>query len=72
MTAVTLTSLYGSEHVETARGLCACLDFGFAIIGMIALATPDPSKERVRRLIEELQALNDRKNDAVAPYQPPE
>lgn len=72
MTAVTLTSLYGSEHVETARGLCACLDFGFAIIGMIALATPDPSKERVKRLIEELQALNDLKNDAVAPYQPPE
>jgi hypothetical protein len=72
MIAVTLTSLYGSAHIETVRGLCACLDFGFAIIGMIALATPDPGEDRVIRLIEELQALNDAKNDAVAPYQRPE
>lgn len=72
MIAVTLTTLYGSAHVETVRGLCACLDFGFAIIGMIALAIPDPSEDRVKRLIEELQALNDFKNDAVAPWQRPE
>lgn len=54
------------------RCLCACLDFGFAIIGMIALATPDPGEDRVKRLIMELQALNGLKNDAVAPYQRPE
>lgn len=71
MTAVTLASLYGSAHVKTLRGLCVCLDFGFAIIGMIALATPDPSEDRVKRLIEELQALNDLKEDAVASYQRP-
>lgn len=68
-TGVTLTSLYESAHIETVRGLCACLDVGFAIIGMIALATPDPGEDRVKRLIEELQALNDLKNDAVASYQ---
>lgn len=72
MTSVTLTSLYGSTHVETVRGLCACLDFGFAIIGMIALSTPDPGVDRVKRLIMELQVINDLKNDAVAPYQRPE
>jgi hypothetical protein len=72
MTAFTLTSLYGSAHIETVRGLCACLDFGLAIIGMIALATPDPDEDRLKQLIEELQALNDLKNDAVAPYQPSE
>lgn len=71
MTSVTLTSLYGSAHVETVRGLCACLDFGFTIIGMIALAMPDPGEDRVKRLIMELQALNDLKNDAVALYQRP-
>ncbi|WP_199559641.1 hypothetical protein [Paracoccus sediminilitoris] len=71
MTAVTLVALYGSAHGETVRSLCACLDFGFAIIGMIALTGPDldPGDDLVKRLIEELQALNDLKNEAVAPYQ---
>ncbi|OQW43655.1 MAG: hypothetical protein A4S12_04585 [Proteobacteria bacterium SG_bin5] len=65
--AVTHTSLYGSAHIETIRGLCACLDFGFAIIGIIAPSGPTISDN----LVDGLQSLNDAKNTAVAPYQSP-
>ncbi|MBS0421948.1 MAG: hypothetical protein JSR66_29835, partial [Proteobacteria bacterium] len=36
LVAVTHSSLYGIDHVETIRSLCACLDFGLAIIGVIS------------------------------------
>jgi hypothetical protein len=65
LTAVTHTSLYGSAHIETIRGLCACLDFGFAIIGIIALSASTIGDD----LVDGLQALNDAKNAAVEPYQ---
>ncbi|MGU3456047.1 hypothetical protein ACLBV5_06990 [Brevundimonas sp. M1A4_2e] len=67
-TAVTLTALYGSTHIETVRGLCACLDFGLSIIGLIALAHPEPSEQ----LVEDLQKLSDIKNEATDQYRPPE
>lgn len=64
MVAVTHTSLYSAGHVETIRGICACLDFGLAIIGIITLAgDPDPAKVQA-----ELQALNDAKEAATTDY----
>lgn len=68
MIAVTHTSLYGATHIETIRGLCACLDFGLAIIGVIAGSLPIPPGQAS----EELQALSDLKNKATAPYTNPE
>ncbi|MFT8327449.1 hypothetical protein [Gluconobacter oxydans] len=65
MVAVTHTSLYGSAHHETIRGICACLDFGFAIIGIITLSGPTATK----KLQDELQALNDAKEAAIVAYQ---
>ena len=65
MVAVTHTSLYSAGHPETIRGLCACVDYGFPIISIIALARPTFSGT----LQAELQALNDAKNAAVATYQ---
>ncbi|WP_416193377.1 hypothetical protein [Nitrobacter sp. TKz-YC01] len=65
MVAVTYTSLYGSGHHETIRGICACLDFGFAIIGIITLSGPTATG----KLQNELQALNDAKEAAIAAYQ---
>ncbi|OYX33895.1 MAG: hypothetical protein B7Y99_06525 [Caulobacterales bacterium 32-69-10] len=65
--AVTHTSLYSARHIETIRGLCACLDFGLAIIGVIALAGAFPSAQ----VVSELQALNDAKNTATEPYSAP-
>jgi hypothetical protein len=65
--AVTHTSLYSARHIETIRGLCACLDFGLAIIGAIALAGASPTAQ----VAGELQALNDAKNTATAPYSAP-
>lgn len=67
-TAVTLTALYGATHIETVRGLCACLDFGLAIIGLIALAHPEPSD----CLVKDLQVLSDVKNEATDRYQQPD
>jgi len=67
MTAVRHTSLYGAGHIETIRSLCACLDFGFVIIGIIAVSAADVSEKQ----IEELQALNDAKNAATADYEFP-
>lgn len=64
---VTHTSVYGSAHIETIRDLCACLDFGFAIISIIALSGPTIGDN----LVGGLQVLNDAKNAAVAPYQSP-
>lgn len=58
------TSLYGASHVETARGLCACLDFGFAIIAIIALSGDTLSED----LLDDLNALNQAKNAAVEEY----
>jgi hypothetical protein len=66
-TAVTLTALYGSTHIETVRGLCACLDFGLAIIGLIALAPPELGEGAAGKL----QTLSDLKNDATRRYQRP-
>jgi hypothetical protein len=65
MVAVTHTSLYSSNHDETIRGICACLDFGFAIIGIITLTGPTATG----KLQDELQALNDAKEAAIAAYQ---
>ena len=65
--AVTHTSLYGARHIETIRGLCACLDFGLVIIGTIALASASPTDQ----VTGELQALNDAKNAATEPYSAP-
>ncbi|MDI1326075.1 MAG: hypothetical protein PSV23_04665 [Brevundimonas sp.] len=67
-TAVTLTALYGATHIETVRGLCACLDFGLAIIGLIALAHPESSD----CLVKDLQVLTDVKNEATDRYQRPD
>ncbi len=65
MTAVTHTSLYGAAHYETIRGLCACLDYGFLIISIVALSSPSvPAK-----VATELRALNDAKEMAIAAYQ---
>lgn len=58
------TSLYSSGHIETIRGLCACLDFGLVIIGIISLSLPEP-----RRSLEgDLNRLNKAKNEATSPY----
>lgn len=65
MVAVTHTSLYGSGHHETIRGICACLDFGFAIISIITLSGETVTK----KLQDELQALNNVKEAAIAAYQ---
>jgi hypothetical protein len=65
MVAVTHTSLYGSAHHETIRGICACLDFGFAIIGIITLSGPNVTG----KLQDELQELNDAKEEAISAHQ---
>jgi len=65
MTSVTHTSLYSAGHHETIRGLCACLDYGFLIISIIALAGPAVTG----KLAVELQTLNDAKEAAIAAYQ---
>lgn len=64
LAAIVHTSLYGAGHLETSRGLCACLDFGLAIIGIIVLSGADVSKKQV----DELQALSDVKNAVTADY----
>lgn len=46
------------------RGLAACLDFGLAIIALIALAEPGETD----KITEDLQRLSDLKNDATAEY----
>ena len=43
MVAVIHTSLYGSRHHETVRGIC--LDFSFAIIGIITLSGETVTKK---------------------------
>lgn len=63
--AVAHGSLYGASHHETSRGLCACLDYGFLIIGIITLSAPTAT----RKLETELQTLNDAKEAAIAAYQ---
>jgi hypothetical protein len=65
LVAVTHTSLYGVDHIETIRSLCACLDFGLAIIGMISLSRADTNDKQ----IAELQVLSDAKNAATADYE---
>jgi hypothetical protein len=62
MTAVVHTSLYSAGHFETTRALCACLDYGFLIISIIALSNPLATKA----LETELQHLNDSKEAAIA------
>ncbi|CUR81625.1 hypothetical protein [Achromobacter xylosoxidans] len=64
--AVSHTSLYGATHIETIRGLCACLDFGFAIICIIALSSPEFSDA----LLADLSRLNEAKNAATERYGP--
>jgi hypothetical protein len=64
-TAVTQTSLYGANHHKTASGLAACLDFGFLVIGIIALSGPDATDN----LASQLAALNEIKESAVADVQ---
>ncbi|WP_374328489.1 hypothetical protein [Azonexus sp.] len=62
--AVSHTSLYGASHIETIRGLCACLDFGLAIIAIIALSSPVISDT----MLAELDHLNEAKNVATESY----
>jgi hypothetical protein len=62
MVAVTHTSLYSANHHETLRGLCACLDYGFVIISVIALSGPTTNAT----LGAELQALHDSKEAAIS------
>ncbi|EMK3529561.1 hypothetical protein V8099_003778 [Pseudomonas aeruginosa] len=64
--ALSHTSLYGATHIETIRGLCACLDFGFAIISIIAVSSPEFSDE----LLADLSRLNEMKNEATERYSP--
>ncbi|HEK0639840.1 hypothetical protein EJ640_23575 [Pseudomonas aeruginosa] len=64
--AVSHTSLYGATHIETIRGLCACLDFGFVIIGIIAVSSPEFDDE----LLADLSRLNEMKNEATERYCP--
>ena len=65
--AVTLGSLYGTDHNYTIGGLCACLDFGLAIVGIIVLSCPTVSEKQMA----EFNALNDAKNAATDPYMIP-
>jgi hypothetical protein len=65
MIAVIHTSLYSATHFETTRGLCACLDYGFLIISIIALSNPATTV----KLGAELQALNDSKEAAITASQ---
>jgi hypothetical protein len=65
MTAITHTSLYSAGHHETARGLCACLDYGYLIISIVTLSSPTVTE----KLAAELQSLNDAKEAAIAAYQ---
>ncbi|GBQ50773.1 hypothetical protein ACM0P6_14860 (plasmid) [Komagataeibacter sucrofermentans] len=65
MVAVIHTSLYGSGHHETIRGICACLDFSFVIIGIITLS----GETVTTKLQDELHALNNIKEAAIAAYQ---
>jgi hypothetical protein len=65
MVSITHASLYSAGHRETIRGLGACLDYGFLIISIIALACPAATGA----LQTELQTLNDAKNAAIAAYQ---
>lgn len=51
--------------METIRSLCACLDFGLAIIGVISLSRADTNKKQ----IAELQALSDAKNAVTSDYE---
>jgi hypothetical protein len=44
--------------------LCACLDFGFAIIGIIMLSSHHISEE----MLADLNCLNAAKNAATEPY----
>ncbi|WP_217075480.1 hypothetical protein [Burkholderia multivorans] len=63
--SVSHTSLYGATHIETIRGLCACLDFGLAIISIIALSSPEISGA----LLADLSHLNEAKNAATKRYE---
>src|SRR5690606_33604353 len=56
----TQTCLYNSSDTETMRGILACLDFGLAIIGIIALSGPAATD----KLQGELQVLIDAKEAA--------
>lgn len=62
--AANFTSLYSAHHIETLRGLCASLDYGFAIISLIALSRLSVSDA----LLEELNHLVDAKEKAAASY----
>ncbi|MCP1463313.1 hypothetical protein [Pseudomonas sp. S3E17] len=64
LVAANFTSLYSTFHIETIRGLCACLDYGFAIISIIALSRLSISDA----LLEELDHLVDAKEEATTPY----
>ena len=50
MTAVTHTSLYDADHPATWQGLCACLDFGYVIIGIILLSGPAVDEKQIHSL----------------------
>jgi len=63
-TEISHTSLYSATHIETIRGLCACLDFGLAIIGIIALSFSEVSDD----LLADLNRLNEVKNAATKRY----
>lgn len=54
LVSVSMTALHGPGAVETFRGVVACLDFGFVISGVSALALGAPAPivtEDLRRLL---------------------
>lgn len=59
-------SLYGTTHIETLRALCACLDFGFTIIGIITLSSPRDGNS----LLADLNRLSAAKNEVTERYCP--
>lgn len=56
---VNLAGLYGADHWETGRMLLGCLDFALAIAVVLTRALDNPDQQHQ----DELQALNDRKNE---------
>ena len=61
---VSVASLYGSDHWQTFRSLVACADYALAIAVVLtqSLDSPDAVHQ------EELQRLNDRKNELAETY----
>jgi hypothetical protein len=62
---VNLAGLYGADHWETRRMLFGCLDFAMAIAVVLTRALDAPDREHQ----DQLQALNDRKNQVAEDFE---